>query len=457
MMTYGWAILIIVIVAVILYSMGIFNPSSSVTFTSSGFSPFTISSALCNNLGLNLAVEAGPIPNNAPYLQIKKVFVTSSSAVNTTTASYSLPSPITLKSGQTANILVPDIACNTAKSRYTIAANLQYYYSAAGLAVNTNTTGTIAGTSISGKPSVITSYVPVSITNTQSSSIPQPFQQMVNITSLDSGWTDIASSPFGQNVEFFYYNGTIIPSWLENYTSNHALYWIKTESIPASSSITVYMGFAPTSTNLFNTVNVGEAPQLSATYGQYDDGANVFNFYDNFAGTSLPSGWAVYSGGGSYSVNNGLIVTSTSSSSTESIESPTFNSNPGIVEWLSAPFINSVSGDLQEGMGPFNCPDPGRFFYDLSPSSAEIFTGGSVNLQNNINNNIFGYVFNGTNSTFSFNYKTVDVTPAGNPYPDVFCDGNQNTGTSMPMLMWFRVRAYPPAGVMPSVTFGSVS
>ena len=31
MMTYGWAILIIVIVAVILYSMGIFNPSSDGT------------------------------------------------------------------------------------------------------------------------------------------------------------------------------------------------------------------------------------------------------------------------------------------------------------------------------------------------------------------------------------------------------------------------------------------
>ena len=44
MMTYGWAILIIVIVAVILYSMGIFNPSSSVTTASTGFSPFVISS-----------------------------------------------------------------------------------------------------------------------------------------------------------------------------------------------------------------------------------------------------------------------------------------------------------------------------------------------------------------------------------------------------------------------------
>ena len=58
MMTYGWAILIIVIVAVILYSMGIFNPSSSVTFTSSGFSPFTVSSSLCNNLGYKIAIIA---------------------------------------------------------------------------------------------------------------------------------------------------------------------------------------------------------------------------------------------------------------------------------------------------------------------------------------------------------------------------------------------------------------
>ena len=57
MMTYGWAILIIVIVAVILYSMGIFNPSSSVTTTSIGFSPFVVSSAICNAEGLSLSIR----------------------------------------------------------------------------------------------------------------------------------------------------------------------------------------------------------------------------------------------------------------------------------------------------------------------------------------------------------------------------------------------------------------
>ncbi len=57
MMTYGWAILIIVIVAVILYSMGIFNPSSSVTSIVTGF----------NNLG---AVIANCVPNQGLFLVI---------------------------------------------------------------------------------------------------------------------------------------------------------------------------------------------------------------------------------------------------------------------------------------------------------------------------------------------------------------------------------------------------
>ena len=47
MMTYGWAILIIVIVAVILYSMGIFNPSSSISATVTGFSGLGSVTAQC--------------------------------------------------------------------------------------------------------------------------------------------------------------------------------------------------------------------------------------------------------------------------------------------------------------------------------------------------------------------------------------------------------------------------
>ena len=300
MMTYGWAILIIVIVAVILYSMGIFNPSSSITFTSSGFSPFTVSSSLCNNIGYKIAVLAGPIPNNANLITINKVFLTSATGANTTTASYTLTNPVTLKSGQSATILIPNVACNSANIHYSLSAKIQYSYDVPTIGTQTiNTTGTVAGTSITGKPSTLTSYEPITITNTQSSATPSPFQQMINFTSSDPGFSSIATGNFGQNVEFFYYNGTVIPSWLQNYTSGYALWWLKIAAIPGGSSETVYVGFAPISISLFNTVNDGEAPQLTcpnpsdtascSTYAEYDDGANVFNYYENFAGTSLPS------------------------------------------------------------------------------------------------------------------------------------------------------------------------
>ncbi|EEZ92849.1 MAG: conserved hypothetical membrane associated protein [Candidatus Parvarchaeum acidiphilum ARMAN-4] len=136
---------------------------------------------------------------------------------------------------------------------------------------------------------------------------------MVNASS--SVYSSYAASNL-QNVEFFYYNGRIIPSWLAQYNSSYAIWWLKVESIPSGSSITVYMGFAPTSTNLFNTVNDGEAPQLSSTYAEYDDGYNIFPFYSNFHGTSLnTSKFSIGMPGGSsptqlgtYSVNNGLTI-----------------------------------------------------------------------------------------------------------------------------------------------------
>ena len=296
MMTYGWAILIIVIVAVILYSMGIFNPSSSITFTSSGFSPFTVSSSLCNNLGYKIAVLAGPIPDNANFLTISKVYLTSATGANATTASYTLTNPVTLKSGQSATILIPNVACNAANVHYSISANIQYSYTASTLGLQTvNTTGTVAGTSISGKPSVLTSYEPVTITNSQSSATPNPFQQMLVFNSTDPGFSSIATGNFGQNVEFFYYNGTVIPSWLENYTSTNGLWWLKIAAIPGGASETVYVGFASASANLFNTVNDGEA--LTSV----DDGYSVFPFYQDFLYNQSLSAWDYsYSGSNTY-------------------------------------------------------------------------------------------------------------------------------------------------------------
>ncbi len=82
-------------------------------------------------------------------------------------------------------------------------------------------------------------------------------------------------------------------------------YWLKLPKINADSNMTIYMGFASNTTNLFNGVTVGEAPQLSSKYGEYDNGKNVFLYYTNF--TNL-NGWVVNVSKGSYSVNDGLSV-----------------------------------------------------------------------------------------------------------------------------------------------------
>ncbi|MGC8533305.1 MAG: LamG-like jellyroll fold domain-containing protein [Candidatus Parvarchaeum sp.] len=148
MMTYGWAILIIVIVAVILYSMGIFNPSSSVTFTSSGFSPFAVSSVICNPSGLLVTLIGGGLPNTATSATISKIYITSNTGTTALTKEYNL-TPIKIYPGTTATIIIPTITCTSANTKYSLSANLQYSYSTPAGNVITNTTGTITGASSS--------------------------------------------------------------------------------------------------------------------------------------------------------------------------------------------------------------------------------------------------------------------------------------------------------------------
>jgi len=464
MMTYGWAILIIVIVAVILYSMGIFNPSSSVTFTSSGFSPFIIQSAFCNSIGLKVAIQAGPLPNLANSVQITKAYITSTSGGSISKTEYTLSSPITLKSGSTATTIIPVAVCNAVNTKYSFSAALTYSYSTAAGNVVTNTTGTVAGTSIAGKPSVLTNYIPVTITNTQSSATPQPFQQMVNASS--SVYSSYAASNL-QNVEFFYYNGTIIPSWLENYTANNATWWLKVSSIPASSSMTVYMGFAPTSTNLFNTVNNGEAPQLSSTYAEYDDGASVFNFYDNFAGNTLNlSKWTVLSG--SPVVSNGLKM---SINNSVTINSKATFSNPSIFDsYMKYTYAAGPdSGGVLAGFYLYNASEGGTYFIGWH-AYVDHFSGGEWNpsqswpiLENTPSigvSYVWTIVWSNKNAqaVMYTNYKgpttPADFDNVGNVNLDI---GGQAQDNAAFDVYWIRERAYPPNGVMPSITFESVA
>ncbi|MGC8648550.1 MAG: hypothetical protein ACP5SJ_03625, partial [Candidatus Micrarchaeia archaeon] len=66
-------------------------------------------------------------------------------------------------------------------------------------------------------PVNIVEYVPITITNSQSAATSNPFQQAITVNSL--AYEQYESGNL-QNIEFFYANGTIIPSWLESGNSN---------------------------------------------------------------------------------------------------------------------------------------------------------------------------------------------------------------------------------------------
>ncbi|MCL5008048.1 MAG: hypothetical protein M1562_02250 [Candidatus Marsarchaeota archaeon] len=323
-------------------------------------------------------------------------------------------------------------------------------------------------------PPEIVSYVPVKITNTQSSNTASPFQQEVIVNSSlyrgrEAGNLD--------NIEFFYANDSIVHSWLESgntNTSTNTTYWLNISAgISAHSSITVYMGFANLTTDLFNNQTTGEAPQLSSTYAQYDDGASVFNNYWNFAGTGLPSGLTSTSSTDTITVDDGLTVTE-----------PTAGSGYAWILTGSIPAGQIIETDLLTSSSELNT----RLGWSTSTS-----LGGQENPYSSYDNNIggtaisgvwitstsaggiavtptvvtkqsgiFSFAWLGTGSQwYSYNYQkatssdtTLSIATDLYGYFGVGNLAYSSGTTDSQSIYWLRTRAYPPNGVMPTAVVG---
>jgi hypothetical protein len=454
MMTYGWAILIIVIVAVILYSMGIFNPSSSITTTSIGFSPFTVSSTVCSPAGLSVAIIGGGLPDTATSATISKIYITSNTGTTALIKEYNL-TPVVIFPGKTATIIIPTVACASANVKYSLSAKLQYSYSTPAGPVTTNTTGTIAGASSS---QATVKYVPLTITS--STATPNPFQQMVIVNM--NNYNSYASSNLS-NIEFTYPNGTIIPSWRENGTTNTqtVVYWLKLGSFTTA---TVYMDFFSTSSNVLNSVNTGEAPQIPcgstptsscSNYGEYDDGVNVFTNYWNFAGTSLPSGWTVPSGS-NYQVDNGFIP-EPSGGSTTAVYNPNIQETSSIiVEWGINLSSTSYPNDNSEFQ--LNRYTTSSNMHFLGVQGSDTLSNPNIGATESIASSgvqIFGIWNDETAVDWLYNEGILFSTTSATSETDYLSLGWSYTN-NFPTIYYVRTRAYPPSGVMPSVNFGSV-
>ncbi len=137
MMTYGWAILIIVIVAVILYSFGIFNPSSSISTTITGFSGLGSVTAQCM-MNSGLRIELG---DNLGYtINITEINITSNGAIQIIH-----PNKIITPQG-TYIFYIPNVCTGGAGSRFSIKSTVYYTEPTQVLEGPYTSTGTITGT-----------------------------------------------------------------------------------------------------------------------------------------------------------------------------------------------------------------------------------------------------------------------------------------------------------------------
>lgn len=136
-------------------------------------------------------------------------------------------------------------------------------------------------------------FVPITITNSQAT-LTGVYQQQISIDS--SSFSSLINADWS-NVEFQYPNGTSIPAWVEfgnNNTSVDTRVWLRLNSISGHSSQQINMAFLPASDSILSSQGpTGEAPWLSPTFGEFDNGRMVFDLYANFQGSSLPSGWSL--------------------------------------------------------------------------------------------------------------------------------------------------------------------
>jgi len=512
LMTYGWAILIVAVVLGALYSLGVFNGAAFL-----GTSCISASGFYCTNPTLStggvLTVTIGQATGTT-FKNAYLYFVPSGTNFSTSDPGTSIG---TLNSGQQVTVSILLGVGSPYPAAYTLGTPISGYlylqstdiYGTTEVnkiaTVLTKVTATSSGGATFSKPTSIPSgivaYVPITLSNSQSSATPSPFQQMIQIN--EGNYANyIAYNGNFANFEFFTQSGSVLPAWIESNNSGTLTVWINLPNgIPASSSLAIYLGFASKTTNLLSssgTSGIGEAPQLScpnpantigcSTYAEYDDGASVFNFYDNFAGTSLNTNkWLSYSSGFSATINNGFTISlsvnqiGSGVSAAYIITSQTAFS-PNIIGEAyaegSSPPANARS--YMPGLITVNSTTEGVEILDRTIYSNMAFSDGrnnagsytdfqgnsSAQYYNNVATpsgyNIIGLAYTGSTNTWYMNYGTVvsssTYSPSGNVY---FALGmgiyGGNPTTASMFIYWVRVRAYPPNGVMPSVSFGGVS
>ncbi len=332
-------------------------------------------------------------------------------------------------------------------------------------------TSDASGTAGVGIVNIPFSQVPcyVNITLSAGGSAPTGFQQMLQFN--PSSYTSYEASDLG-NLRFYQGNSELY-SWCEsNCTSGSSLatFWVKTNGLVSGTNANVItMYFEPQAGSMGQysgpTGHAGEAPQLSGTYAQYDNGANVFQYYQRWGGISrLPSGWSpagspIITFSPTYTEINfccgdGIYENSPYSQADlpfvmdwYGIETMTVNPNV----WFglnSATFTANFEGILFQNPG---CPGGpvGSFVAYDNGRTCGVQVLPSIPASDSVFNN---YYFSTSDFGGSVNYGGIVVNTGAQDSYTYFTI----TGAGDVLLYWTRFRAYPPGGTMPTQAFGAL-
>ena len=340
------------------------------------------------------------------------------------------------------------------------------------------------------QPTGIVDYVPITVTNLQPSQVSGGTPIMLNV---DWGtYSSYLDNPVN-NVLFFDWSGNSLNAWIENGTASstaNSIVWVDLNStgIKPLTSITIYMGFyALAGNHLSASGPLGEAPQLSSTYAQYDDGSIVFSAYvngntalSNFnLGTSITLAKSTGVAYGTGTVN-ALHLTGTGTDITMVYNAVSLPNEPLVAE------SNFESGAVPTSQGAVSLDDnanPGSsanaigvdFGYSSSYFSNAYESGSAYTFDQNQQGTgsstwLFSSVtYSGSSATSWSGYISSELyvggysgTISNNPlgsvssiHLSVLSSANSNYPDNM-YYNWMRVRVAPPNGVMPYSSFGPV-
>lgn len=321
-----------------------------------------------------------------------------------------------------------------------------------------------------------THYVAITLSNSQSTATPKNFTQMLKIN-----WSNYSSYLNANVSNVRFYNSTTFTSanelagWIETNnttTTTSSTVWVNLSGniVPASGSVIIYMTFLPITASWSS--HWGLAPTLSTKYGQFDNGAKVFEFYDNFAGTTLNTNkWTSNLGsGGTITVSNGLTISSTTNYDTF-VQSVNTFSNPSVFETsvtASLPTTDYERAALFIGTGSTSDENVVSYGYtfeevyvngqkiQISSSSANKEIGTTTSLSGILG----GIWISSGNEQLYYNYQNIltwDDTTQTFGASHLGLDVAGVSGGYSATFHWARIRVYPPDNVMPSITFGSVT